>query len=113
MTPFLSVPLIVAGTVLHPVRNHGRTDRSAARITKSHDLPVVGERVAESDDVRDAPKVLAKLGDAAKGCAGYLEDGELPVVKVLSRDPLKESADELRSPTAAGVTCWSSPTTTI
>src|SRR6202045_129133 len=67
----------------------------AARIAQGLDATVVGNHIAELDDLRNTPEMFDKTRRAAKGLACEIVDGDLPVVKIRVRDSPEVLEDEV------------------
>src|SRR5580704_2447505 len=67
----------------------------AARVAQRLDAAVVGNHVAELDDLRNAAEMFDKTGRAAERLAGEIVDGDLPVVQIRVRDSPKVLEDEV------------------
>src|SRR5258708_26409506 len=59
-----------------------RPQMDAARVAQGLDAAVVGNRVAELDDLRNAPEMFDKAGGAAERLASEIVDGDLAIVQI-------------------------------
>src|SRR5439155_23813979 len=78
---FLAIDLAVAGGAGNPMRDGVRPQMDSARVAQRLDAAVVGNHVAELDDLGNAPKMFDETGRAAKGLACQIVDGDLPIVQ--------------------------------
>src|SRR4029077_10078339 len=62
---FLAIDLAVAAGTGDAMRNGVRPQMDAARVAQGLDAAVVGNRVAELDDLRNAPEMFDEAGGAA------------------------------------------------
>src|SRR5258708_31033895 len=64
------------------MRDGVRPQMDAARVAQGLDAAVVGNRVAELDDLRNAPEMFDKAGGAAERLASEIVDGDLAIVQI-------------------------------
>src|SRR5258708_1725517 len=77
------------------MRDGVRPQMERARVAQGLDAAVVGNRVAELDDLRNAPEMFDEAGGAAEGLARKIADGDLPIVKIGIRDSAEILEDEV------------------
>jgi len=68
------------------MRDQVRPQVDAACVPQGLDAAVVGNHVAELNDLRDAPEVFDQARGAAERLAREIVDGDLPVVEIGVRD---------------------------
>src|SRR5258707_14513404 len=76
------------------MRNGVRPQVDAARVAQGLDAAIVGNRVAELDDLRNAPEMFDEAGGAAERLASEIVDGDLSVVQIRIRDSAEILEDE-------------------
>ena len=72
-----------------------RPEVDAACVAQGLDAAVVGNHVAELNDLRDTPEVFDQAGGAAERLARKIVDRDLPVVEIGVRDPPQVLEDKI------------------
>src|SRR5215467_9380501 len=72
-----------------------RPDPNSARIPQWLDVTIVGELIAELNDLRDAAEVFHQSNGFAERLTGQIVDRGLSVVQMAVRNPLQELVDEI------------------
>jgi hypothetical protein len=76
-----------------PMRNDVRSKHGVARVAQRFDIPVVGEPVAEMDDIGDAAEVFYQADRATEGLAREVVDRLSAIVEMTIRNVLQVLRD--------------------
>src|SRR2546428_9419967 len=92
---FLAIDLAVAAGAWDAKSDGVRQQAHTAGVAQRLDPPIVGNHVAELDDLRDAAEVLDKAGGAAEGLPREIVDGNLAIVEIGVGDARQVLEDEI------------------